>query len=163
MNITVLFNPLKGRLFPMNHHFLVSYSHRANPFPSRSAIFPLQLNSLRFPPTIPFCGPSFSPLSPHFFCQLLRKHLFRDSSCRSSLPQLLPLKGVSLLAWLPQRGPALTARGRSHRCAQQPPARVASIAPAWHGACALLLPSRGFFPRPAAAKNAVEETQSSLR
>lgn len=56
MNITVLFNLLKGKSFPVNHRFLVSYSQRTNPFPPSSAIFPLKLNSLRFPPTVLFRG-----------------------------------------------------------------------------------------------------------
>lgn len=120
MNITVLFNPLRGRFFPMNHHFLVSYSHRTNPFPSHSAIFPLQLNSLRFPPTIPFCGPSSSPLSPRFSCQLLRKHLFRGSNWPQLPAPAAATQGCRAPGEAAPAGPqppACSATSRRHSCA----------------------------------------------
>lgn len=76
MNVTVLFNPLRGKTFPVNHHFSLSCSYWTNPFPSSNAVFPLKLNSLWFPLTEPFVILLFSGFSPFLLC----KHLFCDSS-----------------------------------------------------------------------------------
>lgn len=65
--MTLLLNPLKGKTFPVTHHFLVSCSYWTNPFPSSSAVFPLKLNSLWLPLDEPFVVHLFSQISPRFF------------------------------------------------------------------------------------------------
>lgn len=57
MSITVPFNPLKGKTFPVNHHFLVSLSYWTNPF--LQGCFSIEVKLIMISSNQAFCGPSF--------------------------------------------------------------------------------------------------------
>lgn len=152
MNITVLFNPSQRQIFSYESSFLGILQPPSQSLPFSQCHFSIAVKLIKVSSNHPLFAVHlllrFLPVSP---ASCFTSTSFEAPAGRSSLPQPLPLRGIVLPAWLPQQG-------HSHRRAQQPP----DVAPAWHGARALLLPGRGFFPRLAAAKNAVEEIRSSL-
>lgn len=178
MNITVPFNPLKGKTFPVNHHFLVSLSYWTNPFPSSRAVFPLKLNSLWFPLTKPFVVHLFSQVSPCFFsgCRFASASFVTVAGHSSLLQPLLLTKEwhASVAASATQPAPTVWAAvakvspphpyGRwtetalLHLPAPSAPLRNLLLALGPHAAPA---GARGFFLSPTITKCVIKET--SLR